>query len=88
MQHVKAELIQKLKAIYPDITAHRLNLDVEFNADKNAWVVKLERDDAKLHTYLDKADADACLEGVQCVYLGVQVGQFIQNFKIREKEKI
>jgi hypothetical protein len=26
------------------------------------------------------------MDGIKCVYLGVQVGQFIKNFEIMEKE--
>lgn len=86
MQHNAEELKKQLRQIHPEIDKHGLHLDVEWKADKDAWVVKLERDDLKLHTYLDKKDADACLEGIQCVYLGVQIGQFVENFKILEKE--
>jgi hypothetical protein len=25
-------------------------------------------------------DADECMDGIQCVYLGMQAGQFINNF--------
>jgi hypothetical protein len=45
-------------------------------------VVKLSKGDHLLHTLLNKQDADVCLEGVQCVYLGVQIGQFVKNFEM------
>ena len=34
-----------------------------------------------LTTHLEKKDADGCMEGVQCVYLGVQLAQLIRNFE-------
>ncbi|MBE0427446.1 MAG: hypothetical protein IBX72_12490 [Nitrospirae bacterium] len=40
----------------------------------------------KLTTHLEKKDADDCMENIKCVYLGVQVSQFIKNFEIIEKE--
>jgi len=85
MPHSAAELAQRLREMYPGIAEHGLDLELEYKPDKEYWIVKLEQGDFKLHTFLDKKDADACLEGVQCVYLGVQIGQFVENFKLLEK---
>ncbi|MCB2188224.1 MAG: hypothetical protein KQJ78_17530 [Deltaproteobacteria bacterium] len=81
MEHVAAELAVKLREMYPEINEHKLDLEMEFKPDKDYWVIKLQKGDRQLHTLLDKKDADACLEGVQCVYLGVQIGQFVKNFE-------
>ena len=81
------ELSEKLKEMYPQIMEYNLTLQLEFNPQKAYWVVKLERDDFKLHSYLAKKDANACLEGRHCVYLGVQIGQFINNFKFVQKKE-
>jgi hypothetical protein len=86
MEHNKEELLEKLRQMHPEIQKYNLNLDAEWLADKNAWLVKVDHGDLKLHTYLDKSDADACLEGTQCVYLGVQIGQFVNNFEILERQ--
>ncbi len=40
----------------------------------------------ELTTHLEKKDADECMDGNKCVYLGVQIGQFIKNFEILEKK--
>ena len=82
LQHAKEELSGKLLEMYPDIKKHGLDLDLEFKPDKDYWVVMLGKGDHRLHILLDKKDADACLEGVQCVYLGVQIGQFVKNFEM------
>ena len=87
MEHTAAELKKMLKDIHPEIAAHNLDLDVEYKADQEYWVIKLERGPFKLHTFLDKKDANACLDGVQCIYLGVQIGQFVENFKLKEFEE-
>ena len=87
MEHSPSELRQQIKAIHPEIDLYGLDFDLEYKPEKQVWLLKLEKDDLKLHTYLDKKDADACMEGVQCVYLGVQLGQFINNFKIKEYEE-
>ncbi len=82
MHHEAGELAAKLLEMYPEIQQHGLKLDLEYKADKAYWVIKLAKGDHLLHTLLDKRDADACLEGVQCVYLGVQIGQFVKNFEM------
>jgi hypothetical protein len=87
MEHQAKELAEKLREIYPEISRHELELDLEYKPEQEYWIIKLEKGDFKLHTFLEKNDADACLEGVQCVYLGVQIGQFVENFKILEKRQ-
>lgn len=77
----KDDLAAKLKEMYPEIEEHSLDMELEFNADNNYWVVKLSKGDHRLHTLLDQKDAEACIEGTQCVYLGVQIGQFVKNFE-------
>lgn len=81
MQRQAAELAGKLREMYPEIQLHGLEMDLEYKPDQEYWVVKLGKGDHRLHTLLNKTDADACLSGVQCIYLGVQIGQFVKNFK-------
>jgi len=71
----------KLREMYPDIDKHGFDLGLQFDEGKNAWIVHLSKGDHELSTHLEKADAEKCLEGVQCVYLGVQIGQFVKNFE-------
>lgn len=85
MHHNEAEVKAKLLEMYPEIEQHQLSLDLESHPDEGYWIVKLERGHHKLHTHLEFADADACLEGVQCVYLGAQIGHFVSNFELLGK---
>ena len=71
----------KLREMYPEISKHQLDLTLNFNKDKDAWLVHLKRGAHELTTYLEDKDAQDCLGGVKCVYLGVQIGQFIKNFE-------
>ena len=74
----------KLREMYPGIEKHGCDLSLNFNDRKNAWIVKLSRGDHELTTHLEEEDARRCLEGVECVYLGVQIGQFVNNFELVE----
>jgi len=83
--HSKDELAAKLREMYPEVDRYGLELELEFNHEKDAWVVTLRGGEHELSTHLEKKDADECLEGVKCVYLGVQSGQFIKNFEADEQ---
>jgi len=77
------ELKEKIVEMYPEIREHRLSVSVDFSAEKNAYVVTFMRGQERLSTHLEKKDADECMSGIKCVYLGVQVAQFIKNFEER-----
>ena len=79
--HDKKELCQKIKSIYPDIGECGIDVDVDYNEKKKAWIVDLKYGEHHLSTHLEPADADACMEGKECVYLGTQVAQLAANVK-------
>jgi len=74
-------LTSKLSEMYPEIKKHNLDLSLCFDDKKDAWIVQLSKDKHELTTHLERKDAEACLDGVQCIYLGVQIGQFVKNFE-------
>lgn len=84
-KHSAMELLPKLKELYPEIDRYELSLDLEYIKDQEYWLVKLEKGHHKLYTHLEVKDADACIDGVQCLYLGVQIGEFVKNFERLEK---
>lgn len=67
--------------MYPEITNHGINVGMSYDDEKAAWVIKFKKDHHELETFLEKKDADECMEGKKCVYLGVQLGDFIDNFE-------
>ncbi|MBW1918267.1 MAG: hypothetical protein JRI57_09665 [Deltaproteobacteria bacterium] len=81
MAYTNATLQSKIAEMYPEILQHNIDLSLEFNEEKNAFIIKLKKDQHELTTHLEKKDADACMEGNKCVYLGVQIGQFVKNFE-------
>jgi hypothetical protein len=77
-------LATKLRQMYPEIQSHGLGLSLEFDAGGDEWMVHLSKGRHKLSTHLGGKDAEACLQGVQCIYLGVQIAQFVKNFEAGE----
>jgi hypothetical protein len=82
MSYTKEDLRMKLVEMYPEIKAFGLSLSLEFDKGKDAWVVSLEKEAHRRHAFLDKKDADACVEGNVCVYLGMLIAQYIKDIEL------
>jgi hypothetical protein len=83
--NVSPEMLDfRLRKMYPEIEKHGLSLSLSLDPGKGAWIVKLVKGKHELTTHLEKKDAEACFEGIQCIYLGVQISQFIENFESGE----
>jgi len=81
MGYNNVALKEKIIEMYPEIGQHNLSVGLDFNTGKNAYVITFKRGKEALTTHLEKKDADECMNGIKCVYLGVQVAQFIKNFE-------
>lgn len=79
--HDKKELCEKIKSIYPGIGECGIDVEVDYSEAKKAWVVDLKQGEHHLTTHLEPEDADACIEGKECVYLGTQIAQLVGNIK-------
>ena len=75
----------KIVDFYPEVEKHQLDTKLTFDKEKNAFVIKIQKGKHKLTTFLDKPDADGCIEGKKCVYLGLHIAEFVKNFEEEEK---
>jgi hypothetical protein len=75
----ESELCQKITSLYPDIGECGIDIDVSYNNREKTWVVHLEKDSHSLNHFLDIMDADKCMEGKQCVSLGLEIAQLRNN---------
>ena len=75
----KNELCEKIRELYPDIGECGIDVDVAFDESQSRWVVDLKKDRHHLKTYLEEGDAEFCLEGKQCVSLGIEIAQLRDN---------
>ena len=81
MAYTDEALTGKIKEMYPDIEKHGIAVSLEFSKQMNAYVIRFRKGEHELKTHLEKKDADECMENIKCVYLGVQVGEFLKNFE-------
>jgi hypothetical protein len=81
MGYTKVALEDKILEMYPEIREHGRSASIDFSREKNAYIVKFKKGKHELTTHLEKKDADECMDGIKCVHLGIQVGQFMKNFE-------
>lgn len=75
----KAELCNKITELYPEIGECGIEVDVDFSPEKNVWIVDLKKGNHELKHHLEIPDADQCVEGKQCVSLGLEIAQLKKN---------
>lgn len=75
----REQLCKKIEELYPDIGECGVDIEVDFEADKNVWVVDLKKDSYELKHFLDLPEADDCMEGNKCVSLGLEIAQLRKN---------
>ena len=73
------ELCEKITELYPEIGTCGIDIDVERNTQENSWVVNLKKGSYNLDHFLEKIDADRCMDGKQCVSLGLEIAQLMKN---------
>jgi hypothetical protein len=77
----KEELCEKITELYPEIGKCGIDINVNFDDEKKAWVVDLVKDSHELKHYLDIPEANDCMEGNKCVPLGLEIAQLKKNIE-------
>jgi hypothetical protein len=84
MGYSNVALKDRIMEMYPEIVKHDISVSLDFDRAKKAYIVKFTKGNHELTTHIEKKDADECMDGIKCIYLGIQVGQFIKNFEERK----
>ncbi len=74
-------LKDKILEFHPEIARQGFNLSVTFDDATNRFLLKLSKAGHELGAYLEKKDADACMDGKKCVDLAVQLTQLLAEFE-------
>lgn len=80
MEYTKEDLAKKIIEIHPEITKKGLTLDLNFEEERNSWVIGFSRGDQSRYAFLDKKDADDCMAGKKCIYLWGLIDQYALIF--------
>ncbi len=71
----KKDLCDKIRTLYPDIGECGIDVNVAYDDANDRWTVHLKKDKKELKTFLEPDDADLCMEGKQCMSLGIEINQ-------------
>lgn len=85
MKYTDAALKEKILEMYPDIQEHKVAIEIGYNSEKSAYILSFQRGKDELITFIDKMDADDCMNNIKCIHLGIKVDQFIRNFEARKE---
>lgn len=77
----KDELCKKITELYPEIGSCGIDVTVDFDSAQNAWLIDLKKGDHMLKHYLDNPEAKECMEGKQCVALGLDIAQLKKHIE-------
>jgi hypothetical protein len=75
------ELQQRLLEHHSDIGKQGVKLSVSFDRDRVGYAVKLAKDRKRAEIFISKKDADACMQGIECYHMGIELGNFLREFK-------
>ncbi len=84
MGYTDIAIKDKIMEMYPEIAQNEISISLNFSREKKVYIMKLRKDLHELTTHLEKKDIDECMDGIECVHLGVQIGQFSRNFEAGE----
>lgn len=84
MGYTNVALKDKIMEMYPEIAEHGVSVSLDFNRELKTYDVKLKKDSHELMTHIEKKDADECMDGIKCIYLGIKIAEFIKNFEERK----
>ena len=73
----KESLCKKIHDLYPQIGECDIDLIVNWDPERNAWAVDFKKGVHRIKHYLENEDAAACMDGNQCLSLGLEFGQFV-----------
>ncbi len=79
--HDKNELCGKIKNIYPEIGECGIDIDVKHDDQKKVWIIDLKKGEHELKHHLEYSDANDCIDGKQCVSLGLEIAQLRKNIE-------
>ena len=85
MGYSQIALENKLLDMYPDITKNGFAPLMSFDQEKNAWAVKLKKGQEEFTVYLNKKDADACMDGTFCEDFGIMIAKKLKGYSTYKK---
>jgi hypothetical protein len=81
MGYTQVGLEDKLLEMYPELMKEGIALALSFDEERNAWVIHFSKGRHSRYAFLNKKDADECMDGYKCFYLGTLVEQYVKDLE-------
>ncbi len=81
MGYTMAGLRDKILELHPEIEKNDLNLQISLDEQGGRYLLRFTKKGQELGAYLEKQDADDCMDGKKCLNLAVQLTQLITEFE-------
>ena len=78
---VPETLCKTISTLYPDIGICGIDLNIFLDLKQGMWLIHLKKDNHELKHFLSTDDAERCLEGKECISLGLEIAQLLKNIK-------
>ncbi|MBI4847253.1 MAG: hypothetical protein HY808_01565 [Nitrospirae bacterium] len=82
MGYTNVALKDTIMEMYPELQEHGITVSLDFNRELKTYDVTLRKDSHELITHIEKKDADECMDGIKCIYLGIKIAEFVKNFEL------
>jgi hypothetical protein len=79
MGYTQVALEDKILDMYPEIRNAGVSPRLSFDNTRNTWVIKLAKGKNEVTVYLDKKDADACMDNTYCEALQTDLCEAIKE---------
>lgn len=66
---------------HSDIDKLGIKLNVREDRQRAGYVVELAKDGKQVEIFFSQKDANECMQGIECYHLGIELGNFIREFK-------
>lgn len=81
MGYSQVALEDKILEMYPEISKNQLHTSIHFDEGRNSYVITFEKGGHKRYAFLHKTEADQCMEGIVCLYLGTLIDQYVTDLE-------
>ncbi len=74
------DVCKKNNSLFPEVNCGK-DINVNFDPDEMFWIVDLQNNNRHLRTYIDSDDINSCLKSGECIGLGLEISQLLDNIK-------
>jgi hypothetical protein len=80
MDYSQVAFENKLLDMYPEITQKGFKPMMSFDQEKDSWAVRLKDGKCDFNVYLNKRDADACMNGNLCEDFATEITKQLAKY--------